>query len=107
VRITIYRTVIFPVVLYWCEIWPIKEREEHRLSVCVRKRENTVLRNIFGAKRNEVTWKRNTLQGKKPHDWYSSNTVRVIRSRRMRWEGHVSRMGRGEERCMQGYGGET
>jgi hypothetical protein len=40
-------------------------------------------------------------------DLYSSpNIVRVIKSRRMRWAGHVAPMG-GEERCVQGFGGET
>ena len=41
------------------------------------------------------------------NDLYSSpNIFRVIKSRRMSWAGHVARMG-GEEKCIQGYGGET
>jgi hypothetical protein len=61
-------------------------REEHRLRVF----ENRVLRRIFGLKRDEVTggWR-------KLHGLYSSpNIVRVIKARRMRWAGHVARMGR-------------
>jgi hypothetical protein len=51
VKIRIYRTIILPVVLYWCETWYLTLREEQRLQVF----ENKVLRRIFGPKRNEVT----------------------------------------------------
>jgi hypothetical protein len=50
-KIKIYRTIIFPVVLYVCETWTLTLREEHRLRVF----ENRVLRRIFGPKRDEVT----------------------------------------------------
>jgi hypothetical protein len=55
-KITIYRTIIFPVVLYGCETWSVTLREEHRLRVF----ENRVLRRIFGPKRDEITgeWRR-------------------------------------------------
>ena len=56
--------------------------------------ENMVLRRIFGPRRDEVTgeWKR--LHNEELSDLYSSpNIVRVIKSRRMRWAGHVARMG--------------
>jgi hypothetical protein len=46
----IYKTIILPVVLYWCETWALTFREEHRLRVS----ENRVLRKIFGLKRDEV-----------------------------------------------------
>jgi hypothetical protein len=89
----IYKTVILPVVLYRCETWSLTLREEHRLRVF----ENLVLRRIFGPKREEDgSWRKlhNEL-----HNLYSSpNIVRVIKSRRMRWAGHVSRMGEG--RCV-------
>jgi hypothetical protein len=67
-------------------------REEHRLRVF----ENRVLRRIFGPKREEDgSWRK--LHNDEFHDLYSSpNIVRVITSRRMRWAGHVARMGRGE-----------
>jgi hypothetical protein len=66
-------------------------REEHRLRVFG----NTVLRRIFGAKREEDgSWRK--LHNDELHSLYSSpNIVRVIRSRRMRWAGHVARMGEG------------
>ena len=56
--------------------------------------ENKVLRRIFGPRRDEVTgdWRR--LHNVELNDLYSSpNIVRVIKSRRMRWAGHVARMG--------------
>jgi hypothetical protein len=50
-KISIYKTIILPVVLYGCETWSLTLREEHRLRVF----ENRVLRRIFGPKRNKVT----------------------------------------------------
>jgi hypothetical protein len=65
-------------------------REEHRLRVF----ENRVLRRIFGPKRDEVTGKWRKLHNEQLHNLYSSpNIIRMIKSRRMRWAGHVARMG--------------
>jgi hypothetical protein len=89
-KIKIYRTIIFPDVLYGCETWSLTLREERRLRVF----ENKVLRRIFGPRRDEVTgdWRR--LQNEELNVLYTSpNIVRVIKSRRMRWAGHVARMG--------------
>ena len=56
--------------------------------------ENRVLRRIFGPKRDEVTGEWRTLHNEELNDLYCSpNIVRVIKSRRMRWVGHVARMG--------------
>jgi hypothetical protein len=67
-------------------------REEHRL----RDFENRVLRKIFGPKREEDgSWRK--LSNDEIHGLYSSpNIVRVIKSRRIRWAGHVARMGEGK-----------
>jgi hypothetical protein len=66
-----------------------------------------VLRRIFGPKRDEVTGEWRKLHNEDLNDLYCSpSIVRVIKSRRMRWAGHVARMG-GRERRVQGFGGET
>jgi len=86
------RTIILPVVLYGCEAWSLTLREERKLRVF----QNMVLR-IFGPRRDEVTGESRRLHNEELNDLYSSpNTVRVIKSRRMRWAGHVARVG--EER---------
>ena len=73
--------------------WSLTLRGERKLRVF----ENMVLRRIFGPRRDEVTrdWRR--LHNEELNDLYSSpNIVRVIKFRRIRWAGHVARMG--EER---------
>jgi hypothetical protein len=56
-----------------------------------------MLRRIFGPKRDEVTGMWRKLHNEELHDMYSSpNIVRVIKSKRMRWVGHVARTGRVE-----------
>jgi hypothetical protein len=67
--------------------------------------ENRVLRRIFGPKRDEVTRKWRRLYNEELNYLYSSpNIIRVIKSRRMRWAGHVARMdeGRGAYRILMG-----
>jgi hypothetical protein len=57
--------------------------------------ENRVLRRIFGPKRDEVTGECRRLHNKELYALYSSpNIIRVIKSRRLRWAGHVARMGK-------------
>jgi hypothetical protein len=59
--------------------------------------ENRVMRRIFGPNRDEVTVEWSKLHSDKLHDLYSSpDIIRQIKSRQMRWAGHVARMG--EER---------
>jgi len=71
-------------------------REEGKLRVF----ENMVLRRIFGPRRDEVTGEWRRLHNEELNDLYSSpNIVRVIKSRRMRWAGHVARMGE-ERECI-------
>jgi hypothetical protein len=100
-KIKTYRTVILPVVLYGCEVWSLTLREEHRLRVF----ENRVLRGIFGPKREGVTGEWRRLHNEELNDLYSSpNIIRVIKTRRMRWAGHMARMGdrRGAYRVLVG-----
>ena len=76
-----------PFVLYGCEIWSLTLREEHRL----RGFENRVLRRIFG-----VTGEWRKLHKEELNDLYCSpNIVRMIKSVRNRWAGHVARMKEG------------
>jgi hypothetical protein len=64
-------------------------REEHRLRVF----ENRAQRGIFGPKRDEVTGERRKLHNVELHNFYSSpDIIRQIKSRIMRWAGHVASM---------------
>jgi hypothetical protein len=66
--------------------------EERRLKVF----ENRVLRRVFGPRRDEVTGQWKKLHNEELNDLYSlPNIVRVVKSRRMRWAGHVVHMGEG------------
>jgi hypothetical protein len=92
VKVKIHKTIILPVVLYGCETWSLTLREEHRLRVF----ENRVLRGMFGPKGDEVTGEWRKLHNEEVHNLYSSSDIiRQIKSSRMRWEGHVARMGEG------------
>jgi hypothetical protein len=91
-RDKIYKTIILPVVLYACETWSVTLREEHRLGVFG----NGVLRGISGPARDEVTGEWRKLHSGELHNLYSSpDIIRQIKSKRMRWAGHVARMGEG------------
>ena len=97
----IYRTIILPVVLFGCEAWSLTAREERKLRVF----ENMVLRRIFGPRRDEVTGEWRRLHNEELNGLYTSpNIVRMIKSRRIRWAGHVARMGeeRGAYRVLEG-----
>ena len=85
-----YKTIILPVLLYGGETWSLTLREEHRLRVF----ENKVLRKIPRAKRDEITGEWRKLYNAELHALYSSpNIIRNFKSRRLRWAGHVARMG--------------
>jgi hypothetical protein len=88
------KTIILPVVLCGCETWSLTLREEHRLRVFA----NRVLRRIFGPKRIKVTVEWRKLHNGEPHNLYSSpDIIRQIKSRRIRWAGHVARTGEGKK----------
>jgi hypothetical protein len=77
------------VVLYGCETWSLTLSEEYKL----RTFENRVLRSVFGPKRFEVARGWRKLCNEELHDLYSSpRIIRIIKSRRMKWTGHVARM---------------
>ena len=97
----IFRVCNFASCFVGCETWSLTLREERKLRVF----ENMVLRRIFGPRRDEVTGEWRRLHNEELNDVYCSpNIVRVIKSRRMRWAGHVARMGeiRGAYRVLVG-----
>jgi hypothetical protein len=88
-KIRIHKTIIVPVVLYGRETWSLTLGEEHSLG----EFENSVLRRIFGPKRDEMMGGWRKLHNEKLHNIYSSPSItRMIESRRIRWAGHVARM---------------
>jgi hypothetical protein len=87
-KIKIYKTIILPVVLYGCETWSLTLSEERRLMVF----ENRVQRRIFGLKRMTDGWRK--LHNVELHNFYfSPSVIRMIKLRRMRWAGYMTRMG--------------
>jgi len=73
--------------LYGCKTWSLTLREKRRLRLF----ENRMLRRIFGPKRDEVTGEWRKRHNEELNDLYCSpNNIRVIKSRRIRWTGHVA-----------------
>jgi hypothetical protein len=96
VRIRICRTIVLLVVLYRRENWFLTFREQHRLRVF----KNRLLRRIFRRKRDDVIGCWRKLHNEELHNLFpSSSIIRMIKSRRMRWAGHVARMGEKRNAC--------
>jgi hypothetical protein len=87
-KVKIYKNIILPVVLYGCETWSLTLREEHRLRVF----ENRVLRRIFGSRNGRLE---KVANGELYNLYSPPDIIRQIKSRRMRWAGHVARIGEG------------
>jgi hypothetical protein len=91
-----YKNMTLPVVLYGCETWSLTLRDERKLRVF----ENSVLGRMFGPNRNQVTGGWRKLHKKELRDLplfakYKGN----LKSRRMRWAGHVTPMGEKRNVC--------
>jgi hypothetical protein len=87
----IHRTVILPVDLYGSATWSLTLTEERSLRMF----ENSVLRRIFGPKRDEVTGEWRKLHNEELSDQYSlPNIVRVVKSRRMSLAKRVAHTGK-------------
>jgi hypothetical protein len=87
--------------MYGCETWSLILREKRRLRFI----ENRLLRRVFALRRDVVTEEWRKLHNEELNDRYSlPNIVRVVKSRRTRWAGHVARMGeeRGVHRVLVG-----
>jgi hypothetical protein len=83
-------------LFYGCETWSLTVREEHKLRVF----ENRMLRRIFGPERDGVTGGWRKLHNDELHNLYSSpSIIRIIKLRRMRWAGRMSRMGAKRNVC--------
>ena len=80
VKIKIYRNIIVPIVLYGCETWSLRVREERRLRVF----ENRVLRKIFGPKRDEGTREWRRLYDELFDIYVSPKIIQAIKSRKVR-----------------------
>jgi len=85
-----YTHIILPVVLYECGTWYLTMREEQRLRVF----DNRETRNVCSRKRDEVTGEWRRLHNEELNDLYCSPyIIWGKKSRRMRWTGHIARMG--------------
>jgi len=100
-NIKIHRTIILSLVLYGCETWSLISRVERRLRVF----ENRVLRRIYGPKRDDITGEWRKLHNEELNDFCSAaNIIQVIKKNEM---GRTCGMYRGENRCIQGFGGDA
>jgi hypothetical protein len=90
IKVRIHKITIVPVALYGCETWSLTLREEHTRMVF----ETRMLRRICGPKREEVMEGWRKLHNEDLCDLYSlPSIIRIMKSRRMRWTGHMAKMG--------------
>jgi hypothetical protein len=98
-KLKIYTIITLPVALCGYETWSLTLIQEHQQ----RMSENTVLRKIFGPKRNHIPWEWCRLHNKELYDLYfSPNIIQGIKSRRM-----TCAMYGKQDRCTGGFGGEA
>jgi hypothetical protein len=89
-----YNSIILLVVLHGCETWFLALREKHKLRMFVKR----VLRRIFGLKSDQEEGEWRTQHKEELHYFYPSpRLIRIIKLNKMKWEGHVARMGEKRE----------
>ena len=94
IKIEIYRTIILPVVLHGCDTWSFTLREEHGVEDV---REHGVEDGVWASEGRSNRGVQKTINNEL-HGWnLSPNIMRMMKSRKIRWAGHVARMG---ERCI-------
>jgi hypothetical protein len=103
IKIKIYRYIILPLVLYGCETWFLTLREERRQRVF----ENSVLSRTFGPKSDEITREWRKLHNEELNDLYSSHKYYSGDKIEKNEMGGTCSTCLGEERFIQGFGGET
>jgi hypothetical protein len=97
IKVRIYKIVILSAILYGCATFCLTLRDTHRLRLF----ENRMLRRMCGAKRDEETGGWRKLHNQELHNFYSSTgIIRMIKSRKMRWAGHVTRIGEKRIACI-------
>jgi hypothetical protein len=88
-----FSILILPAVLYECETRSLTLREEYRLRVF----EKRALRKIFGPSTDDVTRRSRKQHNEELHNLYAApSIIRMVKSRVMRWAGHVAQMGEAE-----------
>ena len=90
IKLKIYKTLILPVILYGFDTWTLTLREETILQVF----ENKFLSKIFGPKRDDQIGEWRRLHNGELYDLYGKpDIIRIVMSCKLRWTGHVTRMG--------------
>jgi hypothetical protein len=103
-KIKIYITVSLPIVLYGHGTWYLTLREAYRLRLF----EERVPRKISGPKRAEIIGRWRKIYIEELYNLYTMpNTIRMFKSNRMRWVGHVCTTHGREDECVQCFGGKA
>jgi hypothetical protein len=87
-KVRVYKTIIRPAVTYGSEVWTLRKQDQLMLRVWERK----ILRKIYGGKCEEGQWLRRTNQELNAL-YGEENIVGVVKAQRLRWLGHLVRMG--------------
>jgi uncharacterized protein YbcI len=88
IKIKMYKMMKRPVVTYWSETWTLTAKDKNNLRIFKRQ----ILRKIFGPVNIDNIWRiRNNMESDKLIE--GADTVRCIKAQRIKWLGHIQRMG--------------